>query len=243
MFEDSLFASSSVASPRRGWTAIVSFTIQTMFVGTLIVLPLLFTQVLPLPHWDQLISVPSAPAPAPPQPVVHETPQRWNSNMAEGHMLVPPRIPDRIAHVVETGPPPQLGIADAGVYGSTNSGIVGDGVIGSILNGMHTSSVHPTLQPLKRVPLSTGVSEGLLIHKVTPTYPSLALAAHVQGEVILQAVIGKDGTIQNLRAISGPPMLVKSALDAVQQWRYRPYLLNNEPVEVETQIHVRFTIS
>ncbi len=82
-----------------------------------------------------------------------------------------------------------------------------------------------------------------MIHQVKPTYPPIALAAHVEGEVVLQAVIGKDGTIQNLHVISGHPMLIKSAADAVQQWRYRPYMLNGEPVEVETQVRVSFTIS
>ena len=95
----------------------------------------------------------------------------------------------------------------------------------------------------KPVPVSSGVSEGLLIHQVKPAYPPIALTAHVQGEVILQAVIGKDGSIQNLRVVSGHPMLIKAAVDAVQQWRYRPYLLNGEPVEVETQVRVTFTIS
>ena len=74
--------------------------------------------------------------------------------------------------------------------------------------------------------------------------PTLTLRSpHTQGEVVLQAVIGKDGTIQNLHVVSGHPMLIKSAADAVQQWRYRPYMLNGEPVEVETQVRVSFTIS
>ncbi len=83
----------------------------------------------------------------------------------------------------------------------------------------------------------------MLIRDVKPIYPGIAQAAGVQGEVILQAVIGKDGRIENLHAISGNPLLVKAAVDAVQQWRYHPYLLNGEPVEVETQITVRFTMS
>ena len=83
---------------------------------------------------------------------------------------------------------------------------------------------------------------GMLIQKTTPVYPPIAKAARVSGTVVLQATISKTGTIQNLRVISGPAMLQQSAMDAVKSWRYRPYLLNNEPVEVETTVNVIFTL-
>ncbi len=82
-----------------------------------------------------------------------------------------------------------------------------------------------------------------LIKKVTPVYPPLAKQARIQGTVRFTAIIGKDGTIQNLQMVSGHPMLVPSATDAVKQWVYRPTLLNGEPVEVVTQIDVNFTLS
>ena len=91
--------------------------------------------------------------------------------------------------------------------------------------------------------ISQGVTKGLLIHKQEPTYPPLARAARVQGEVVLSAVIDTNGQIQNLTLVSGHPMLVPAALDAVKQWRYKPYLLNGQPVEVETTITVIFTLS
>jgi len=87
------------------------------------------------------------------------------------------------------------------------------------------------------------MSEGDLIYKVLPVYPALARAARIQGAVELQAVISKQGTIENLRALHGHPMLVRAAADAVRQWRYRPYVLNNEPVEVETKITVNFSLT
>jgi protein TonB len=87
------------------------------------------------------------------------------------------------------------------------------------------------------------MSEGDLIRKIQPNYPALARSARIQGMVVLQAVIGKQGNIENLRVMSGHPMLVQAALDAVRQWRYRPYVLNNEPVEVETQIMVNFSLA
>ncbi len=91
--------------------------------------------------------------------------------------------------------------------------------------------------------VSAGVVEGNLIYKVDPVYPDIAKKAHVQGAVVLQAVIAKDGTVKNLTLISGAPMLVVSAIEAVQQWKYKPYILNGEPTEVETTITVNYSFS
>ena len=85
--------------------------------------------------------------------------------------------------------------------------------------------------------------EGNLIYKPQPGYPPMARAVRVPGPVVLRAIISKTGTIENLQVISGHPLLVKAAVDAVSQWRYRPYVLNGEPVEVETQVIVNFTLS
>jgi len=85
--------------------------------------------------------------------------------------------------------------------------------------------------------------EGNLIRRVQPAYPPLARSARIQGQVVLAAVISKEGMIENLRVLEGHPMLIRAALDAVSQWSYRPYVLNNEPVEVETRITVNFSLS
>jgi protein TonB len=82
----------------------------------------------------------------------------------------------------------------------------------------------------------------LALQKTAPSYPAIAKTARISGTVVLQAVISKAGTIQNLRVVSGPSMLQQSALDAVRSWRYRPYMLNNEPVEVETTVNVVFAL-
>ena len=95
----------------------------------------------------------------------------------------------------------------------------------------------------QRVKVSPGVTQGLLIRKVQPAYPPLAKQARISGSVVLQAVIGKDGSIENLHAVSGHPMLIQSAIDAVRQWKYKPYFLNGEPVEVDTQVTVNFTLA
>jgi len=115
------------------------------------------------------------------------------------------------------------------------------GVLGSVIGNVPTAV--PKAATPQRVRVSQGVSQGLLIHRVQPSYPPLARQARVQGTVVLQALIGKDGTIQNLHVVSGHPMLTSSALEAVKQWRYKPYYLNGEPVEVETTVNVVFTLS
>jgi protein TonB len=85
--------------------------------------------------------------------------------------------------------------------------------------------------------------EGNLIYRVQPEYPALARQVRIQGLVVLRAIINRDGAIENLQALSGHPLLVPAALNAVRQWRYRPYVLNGEPVEVETEVKVNFILS
>jgi TonB family protein len=93
---------------------------------------------------------------------------------------------------------------------------------------------------LAPVVVSAGVSSGMLIHRTVPAYPTIAKVAHITGTVVIRAVISKNGTIVNADVISGPTVLRKAALDALKTWRYRPYLLNNEPVEAETTVNVNF---
>jgi protein TonB len=96
--------------------------------------------------------------------------------------------------------------------------------------------------PVKKLIISQGVMAGMILVKTQPVYPPIAKAARVSGQVVLQATISKTGTIENLKVISGPAMLQQAAMDAVRSWRYRPYLLNGDPVEVETTVNVIFTL-
>jgi protein TonB len=132
----------------------------------------------------------------------------------------------------------------SGVVGGVPGGVPGGqmgGVIGGIISS--TPMAVPKVATPQRVRVSQGVSQGLLIRKVQPTYPPLARQARIQGQVMLQALISKDGSIENLRLISGHPMLAPAALEAVKQWKYKPYMLNGEPVEVETTVQVNFTLA
>jgi protein TonB len=139
--------------------------------------------------------------------------------------------------VKEEPPPPSNVAGVAGMEG------LGGGGIGGVLGGMGNAPA-PVVKAAtpKKIAISSGVIAGLKIGGVNPTYPPIARAARISGTVVLQATISKQGTIQNLRVISGPPMLTQSALEAVKTWRYKPYDLNGEPVEVETTVNVVFNL-
>ena len=124
-------------------------------------------------------------------------------------------------------------------------GVCPGGTTGGVIGGLVTSTAPPpsVAKPVGPKKVSSGVMAGNLVKSVDPPYPAMAKVAHIQGDVVLQATISKQGTIENLRAISGHPILIQAAMEAVRQWRYRPYELNNEPVEVETQITVIFSLS
>jgi len=110
-------------------------------------------------------------------------------------------------------------------------------------NRVTMSSVVPPKPTVTHRPLLSHMMEGNLIYRVEPRYPPLAIQARIQGDVVLQAMISRSGMIENLQLVSGHPMLVRAAMDAVRQWRYRPYILNDEPIEVETQVTVKFVLN
>jgi protein TonB len=115
--------------------------------------------------------------------------------------------------------------------------------MGNIFDGIGTGPPIIVKQaPAKPLSISRGVMAGNLLSRTLPQYPAIPREAHIQGIVVLQATISKTGLIENLRVISGPPMLRQAAIDAVQTWRYKPYLLNGDPVEVETTINVVFNL-
>jgi periplasmic protein TonB len=110
------------------------------------------------------------------------------------------------------------------------------------LGGTGSAGPPPPKPAQQRIRVGGAVQQAKMIRQVQPVYPQIAKTAHVQGTVILHAIIAKDGTIQELQYISGPPLLMRAAMDAVRQWRYAPTLLNGDPVEVDTTISVIFTL-
>jgi periplasmic protein TonB len=226
----------------RGWTTLLSFALQVTAIGALLLLPLLSIEGLPP---LQLMAALVAPAPPPaPAPTVQARPQVAPASNMLGHsVMMPTHIPREIAVLNENEAPPPLELPGApGVPGSTGSA----GLRNSVLDGLGAgTNALPILSPppvVHQVRISH-MMEGNLIHRVQPVYPPLARQARIQGTVVLRAIISRDGRIENLQVVSGHPMLAPAAIEAVRQWRYQPYILNDQPVEVETQITVNFSLS
>jgi protein TonB len=149
-------------------------------------------------------------------------------------------IPKTIAMVNDADTAP---VGLTGALDSIPGAIPGNGDNNAITNLIRIVPATLPKVAAQKVRVSSGVAQGLLVHQIAPQYPPLSRQARIQGTVVLQAVIGKDGTVQGLHVVSGHPMLTQAAMEAVKQWRYRPYSLNGEPVEVDTQINVNFTLS
>jgi protein TonB len=243
MFEDSLVESGGKIKTKRGATTTISFILEFLFLGVLVLLPLIFTEALPTKQLMTMLTAPPPPPPPPPPPAAAPVVvKKIQSELDNGQLRTPTAIPKKIQMIKEDEPPPSAG--PAGVVGGVPGGVPGGamgGVLGSVMSSVPTAV--PKVATPQRVRVSQGVSQGLLVHKVQPQYPPLARQARIQGVVVLQALIGKDGNIQNLHVVSGHPMLTNAALEAVKEWRYKPYYLNGEPVEVETTINVNFTLS
>jgi protein TonB len=241
MFADLLCESPWENRSHRGWTTLASFAVQAFALGVLLLIPFLYTEGLPRLQLMAALVAPAPPPGPPPAPVQGHIPVVSASNMAGAHLLTPPSIPRTIAQIDEAQAPPS-GDAVPGWYvpGSIPGSGARNGVFDSI--GRSISVVVPPA-PVAHAPITSSSMEAYLVHRVQPEYPPLARAARIQGSVLVRAVIAKDGTIENLRVISGHPMLVPSALEAIRQWRYRPYVLNGEPVEVETQVTVNFVLA
>ncbi len=240
MFESALIESST-GSPYRSaiWTKGISFAVEASLLVLAVLAPLIYTEALPK-HLGSVIEVPAPPPGAAPRSLSVVSHATTRSELNDGQILMPSVIPHRIKEIPDEPKGPNS--APGGVQGVPFGvpGGTGDNSFAILIHNLPvvlSKSVTP-----HSVRVSSGVAQGLLIHQVRPQYPSLARSARIQGAVVLQAVIGKEGAIQNLQVLSGHPLLVQSALDAVRQWRYRPYLLNNEPVEVDTTITVNFTL-
>ena len=244
MFEDSLIEQK--IKTRRGTTSLIAFILQAIIIVVIVLIPLIFTQALPVDVRNVTELVAPPPPPPPPPPAAAPAPRvQPKVTAAVTHVLTQPlKIPQKIAMVHEAPPseaPPPVAPSMGGVVGGVPGGVAG-GTIGGVLGGSLKGTDVPKLAAPQRVRVSQGVSEGLLTHKVTPEYPALAKAARVQGSVVLKAEIGKDGKVKNLQVVAGHPMLTAAAITAVKQWEYKPYFLNGQPVDVDTTITVNFTM-
>ena len=246
MFADSVLEFGQ-QKKRQSFATVTSFILNCLAIGVLLIMPLAFPESLPK---GQLLTFLVAPPPPPPPPPPAAQVQRvvrqiQTDMMNTGQLRTPSRIPQRVQMIKEEDAPPPMPSV-GGVVGGVPGGIPG-GQLGGVIGGIvsPTNAAVPKFVPVtpQRVRISQGVTRGLLVQKVEPQYPTLARAARVQGDVVLSAVIDTNGQITNLQLVSGHPMLVPAAIAAVKQWRYKPYLLNGQPVEVETTITVIFSLS
>jgi protein TonB len=161
-------------------------------------------------------------------------PAQVQSAMMHDQLIAPSRISQDAKTVPAAEAPPSAGIGAAGM-----EALGGNGTVNNVFNGQGQPRVRAVAGKLT---VSAGVAVGLLVHKTQPTYPPIAKAARVSGTVVLQGTISKTGSLETLRVVSGPPMLRQAALEAVQTWRYRPYMLSNVPTEVDTTVNVVFAL-
>jgi periplasmic protein TonB len=237
MFVESLLESNGLPPTRRGWTTLVSFGFQAVALMALVAVPVLFPEALRL----------QARMPNPPMLFTPIIPERVHVEQGSGNQQTtgpsfadtnvlqqPPRIPRGISRVSDDGlqaPPTCL----------TNcpTGPAGPNVLAEVVNRGPGPAVRVEPSKLQRV---SSMQVGAPIRRVQPIYPRIAILSRKEGAVILTAIISREGNVESLQVISGSPMLTQAALDAVKQWRYRPYVLNGERIEVETQITVIFKL-
>jgi protein TonB len=240
LFHDSLVISGAKSRPRNPWAAVGSVTLLSLLLLALVVIPLFDTDTLTLPKRETLtmLYVPPAAAasnvtsPPPPTSTSRNTP----TNM---------RIPIAVHTTQEAPPSPPVDPA-GGLLGGVPGGVVGGisgGVLGQVLRSTGSAPVLATTPAPKRIRVPARTAEANLVYDVTPKYPPEAGRARIEGTVVLLAVIGKDGTVEDVRVEKGLPVLAQAAIEAVKQWRYRPYLLNGEPVEIDSHITINFTLS
>ena len=254
MFEQSFVGGENAT--RKASSVFVSFLIQCGLVTVAVLIPMIYYEALPKTQLTSFLVAPPPPPPPPPPPAATPPPPKVQKVIPRqfdaNKLMAPKQIPKEIAMIKEEEMPPP---ASAGVVGGVPGGVPGGaagGVIGGIIGSVPTGAPPPPPPPKKeepkpqtpqRIRVGGNVQSAKLINQPKPAYPPLARQARIQGVVRFNAVIGKDGSIQNLTLVSGHPLLVPAATEAVRQWRYQPTLLNGEPVEVVTQIDVNFTLS
>jgi protein TonB len=237
MFEDSTFESTGKIRTRSRRWMLVTFALNASILLALILIPLIYPEALPRMANIMLME---APAPvteeAPKQQLAPRNTSAIQPQFNQSIITAPTRIPP---HVNYGGDPPASGnqSPDWSGLGGTDTAS-----IDNPLNGVKRPQV-VIAKPKGPIQVSKGIMQGLLIRQVVPNYPPIPKAAHIEGTVILSATISKAGRIENLHVISGSAMFTQAAMDAVAQWVYRPYLLNGEPVEVETTVNVVFRLN
>jgi periplasmic protein TonB len=226
--------------PRNPIAASGSLVFLSLLLLALIIIPLYHTE--PLPKIETLTMLYLQPPAAAGTPGKFQTPTPATPYIRASAGIT---APVQKAQEAPSMPVETSGGVVGGVPGGVVGGIAG-GVLGEVLRSTRSVPVlakTPEPTPVKRVRVPSRVADANLIHDVPPQYPPEAGRARIEGTVVLMAVIGKDGTVQDVRVESGLPILAQAAIEAVKQWRYRPYMIDGEPVEVDSRITINFTLS
>ncbi|MBS1802600.1 MAG: energy transducer TonB [Acidobacteria bacterium] len=235
MFEDSTFESTGKIKTRSRRWMVATLALNGTILAGLILMPLIYPDALPRHTMISLLVAPEVPKPTPPPEPVRvraATPHDYSEMMGR-QLIVPRQIPIGIRDTREREVPFSNNVAMD--FGGPN----GEGR-DPFANGQPVTVVH---QPAPAsIHLPSRLVEGNIVYKSVPQYPVIARASHTEGTVVLQAMISKTGTIEGLHVISGSQMLQQAAIDAVKTWRYKPYVLNGQPVEVETTVNVIFKL-
>jgi periplasmic protein TonB len=240
MFDDLVISSVHPNKTNKPWTVFLSTVVQAGIVGFMILLPLIYTEALPKGLMNTFLVAPAPPPPPPPPAPVIKIVKPVAKLIQQGKLVSPTVIPKKVNVIKEAEEPPDVVGMVGGVPGGVEGGSTA-GVLGGILGGAGSGPPPP---PKPKGPLRVGgnVMQASLIRQPMPVYPQIAKTAHISGTIVLHAIIGADGTVQDLQYISGPPLLMRSAMDAVRQWRYKPTMLNGEPTAVDTTVSVVFTL-
>lgn len=243
MFDELVISSPHPKGTNKPWTVALSALVQVGIVLVMILIPLIYTEALPKQMLTTfLVAPPPPPPPPPPAAAIQRIVKPVARLIQSGKMMAPTVIPKKVEMIKEEELPPDVGAV--GVVGGVPGGIAGgsaSGVLGGIIGGSGSNLPPPPKAP-SRIRVGGNVQAASLLRKVDPVYPPIAKTAHISGTVVLHAIIAKDGTVQQLEYVSGPPLLMKAAMDAIREWRYKPTLLNGEPVEIDTTISVVFSI-
>ncbi|HZP34393.1 MAG TPA: energy transducer TonB [Candidatus Acidoferrales bacterium] len=240
MFDDLVESSVVKKKTNTGWAVVLSTIVQVCVLVVLILIPLIYTQALPKAMLTTLLIAPPPPPPPPPPPAEAPKVIKPVARLIQQGKLTQPRaIPKQVAVFKEAELPPEAPVAAGGVLGGVDSGL-----LGGLGAGPAVAAPPPPPPPkqTQRIKLGGQVVAAKLLAQPQPVYPPLARQARIQGNVVLHAIIDKDGRVGELQVISGHPLLVQSALEAVKNWRYQPTQLNGEPVEVDTTITVSFVL-
>jgi periplasmic protein TonB len=240
VFDDLLESVAARKRTKKRWTVAASAAFQSAFLASLMLIPLIRTQALPIMMLSTILVAPAPPNPSPPPQPPQRQPMRPLPRLLKDNVLHEPiAIPKRVTMLVEPDLPPNL---------PSGTGL-GNGTEGMDLlksmQGSATVAAGPAPPPpiaVQRIRIGGQIQAAKVISARPPVYPALARQARIQGTVILHAIIDPDGRVGELRVISGHPLLARAALEAVRLWRYLPTRLNGQPVEVETTVTVKFVL-